>query len=70
MVKWSNSPAYYAGLSAATFLMAAISFSGVFFFKEDLIGRLISGSAWSLVMFGWLGQYYQARMKGKQHNLS
>jgi hypothetical protein len=63
MAKWSNSPGYYAVLTAGTFLMAVISFSGLFFFKEDIIGRIISGSAWSLVTIGWLGQFYQAKMK-------
>jgi len=63
MAKWSNSPGYYAVLTTGTFLMAVISFSGLFFFKEDLIGRLISGSAWSLVTIGWLGQFYQAKRK-------
>lgn len=65
MVKWTNSPKYFALLAAVSFLMAVISFSGIFFMKEDLTGRLITGSAWSLVVFGWLGQFFSSRQKNK-----
>jgi hypothetical protein len=56
------SPKYYAFLAAGSFLMAALSFSGLFLQQEDLIGRLITGSAWSIVTLGWLGQLFQARV--------
>jgi len=66
MGKWTHSSRYYAFLTVATFLMALVSFSGLFFFKEDVTGRLISGSAWSLVTLGWLGQFLKVKIKHKQ----
>ncbi len=65
MMKTSKSPAYFAFLAAGSFLMAAISFSGVLLFKEDLIGRLITGSVWRLVTLGWLGEFFHVRIKQK-----
>ncbi len=64
-MKSPNSPAYFAFLAAGSFLMAVISFSGIFSSKADLIGRLITGSLWSLVSFGWLGQFFHVRTRQK-----
>ena len=68
MAKWTYSSGYYAFLTLATFLMAIISFSGIFFFKEDITGRLISGSAWSLVTLGWLSKFFKVKMRNKQQS--
>lgn len=67
-MKSSNSPTYFAFLALGTFIMAVISFTGIFFSKTDLISRLITGSLWSLVTFGWLGQFFNSRIKQKGIN--
>ena len=65
MVKLTKSPQYYAVLAAISYLMMVISFSGIFFLKEDIIGRLITGTAWSVVAFGWLRHYFYTRLKNQ-----
>lgn len=64
-MKMPKSPAYFAFLAIGSFLMAVISFTGIFFLKDDLIGRLIVGSAWSIVTFGWMGQFFNSRIQNK-----
>ena len=66
-MRLQTSPKYNAFLAIGSFLMAALTFSGLFFLKEDIVGRLITGSAWSLVTLGWLGQYFYAYQKSKKH---
>ena len=62
-MKLQNSPKYLAFLAVGSFLMAIISYSGLLFLKADLVGRLITGSAWSIVSFGWLVNFFNARIK-------
>jgi len=58
-IKLQTSPKYFLFLTIGSFLMVVISFSGIFFQYEDISGRLITGFAWSIVTFGWLGQYFR-----------
>ena len=62
-MKFQTSPRYYAFLAVGSFLMTVLTFSGIFFLKEDVVGRLIIGLAWSLVTLGWLGQFFHASKK-------
>ncbi|NIR47353.1 hypothetical protein GWO43_02610 [candidate division KSB1 bacterium] len=62
MANWKGSPKYFASLAFGSCLLAIISFTGLVT-KADLVGRLIMGVAWSIVTFGWLGQYFQSKQK-------
>jgi len=64
MAKWQNSTRYFAFLATGSFLMAVITFWGVFL-EADLTGRIIVGIVWTLVSLGWLGQYFRAKKTGQ-----
>jgi hypothetical protein len=61
-----KSSKYYAFLSIGSLLISAISFSGIFYLKVDLTGRILVGLLWGLVSIGWIGQYFQIKKKLKQ----
>jgi hypothetical protein len=64
MAKWDMKPKYYMVAMIISFVIAAISFSGVVL-KNDLVGRLIFGFVWVIVGIGWLGQYIHPKNKEK-----
>jgi hypothetical protein len=64
MAKWNMKLKYYMFAMIVSFVIAAISFSGVIL-KNDLVGRLIFGFVWVIVGIGWLGQYLNLKNKEK-----
>lgn len=64
-MKLQTSSTSYAFLTVGSLLMTVLTFSGIFFLKEDVVGRLIVGLSWSLVTLGWLGQLFHASKKDK-----
>jgi hypothetical protein len=47
---------YYLVVIFGSFIIAAITFSGIIF-KNDLTGRIIFGAIWATNGLIWLGQY-------------
>lgn len=64
MAKWNMKPKHYMVAIIVSFVIAAISFSGVIL-KNDAVGRLIFGFVWLIVGIGWLGQYFHHTKKEK-----
>ncbi len=64
MAKWNMKPEHYMIAMIVSFVIAAISFSGVIL-KNDVVGRLIFGFVWVIVGIGWLGQYFNLKNKEK-----
>ncbi len=64
MAKWNVKPKHYMIVTIVSFVIAAISFSGVIL-KNDAVGRLIFGFVWLLVGIGWFGQYFHSTKKEK-----
>jgi len=61
MSNWQKHPKYFLTLAAVCLLIAIVSLSGIFYMKDDLVGRFIFFGTWALVAIGWLGQYHNSK---------
>jgi signal transduction histidine kinase len=65
MKRWRMKPQHYIIGAVISFLLAAISFSGLVL-PDARWGRLIVGAIWSAIGVGWLSRYYYVRLKARE----
>lgn len=65
MKRWQFKSQHFGIAAVLSFVVAAIVFSGLVL-RNDIPGRLIIGAAWSAVGVGWLGRYYDRRLKARE----
>lgn len=68
MERWRMKPQHYVIAAVVSFLIAAVSFSGLVL-RDAMPGRFIFGAAWSVVGIAWSSRYYYARLRAREREV-